>query len=175
MSALDSTSLRQALSEIFFAQEDRAENLKYIVPKQGNWYNPQNVEVNKPATWIAYNIKDRVGTIRAFEDTESIEGRMHPVNIVPELVTIELQFVGVKAEQFAISVAHWPHSATVAEAFKQFDGVVRDDKISSIATWFKQEGFNTIYAYNVRVRVYCTNILVSSAEQLTSVSFIREE
>jgi len=155
MSNLDSTVLRTVLSEIFFATEDRAEALQYIVPKQGNWYNPQDTESGKVATWIAYSISHRESVIKArsVQDEENAD-----YNLVSELVEIDLQFVGTEAERLASSVMHWPRRSDVAAAFEVVSGQVREDKIHVTSSWFKQEGMNTTYAYNVKIRVYCANL-----------------
>jgi len=171
MSSLDSTLLRSILSEIFFSVEDREENLRYIVPKQGNWFNPKEDLANLKDTWIAYNIKERVSLLKAIPTEEEVEEELFAANWVPELVSIDLQFVGPIAEQLANSVMHWPKRADVAEAFSVVSGVVRDDKIRVISSWFKQEGLNTVYSYNTSFRLYCANVAVSTAERLTTVVY----
>lgn len=163
MSHLNSSLLRDILAEIFFSIEDREEAKKYIVPKQGNWYNPQDGYKNKINTWIGYSIPDRESVLKARE--EANEDNL-PINIINELVIIDLQFVGEQAEDMVASVMHWPKRADVREAFSVVSGQIRDDKIRVVASWFKQEGMNTVYAYNVKVRVYCANVLETSANQL---------
>jgi len=163
MSNLDSTLLRTILSEIFFTADSRSELIKYVVPKQGNWYNPQDTEEGKIATWIAYAIPHRESILKArsVQDEDNVD-----YNLVNELVEIELQFVGSKAELLAMSVMHWPKRADVSDAFSVVSGQVRDDKIRVVASWFNQEGANTIYAYNTKVRVYCANLQETGALNL---------
>lgn len=163
MSALDSSILRTILSEIFFSIESRPEGLKYIVPKQGNWYNPQDTEDGKISTWIAYSISERNSILKARQEVDE-DGNI--LNILNELVEIQLQFVGTEAEKFAYSVMHWPKRGDVADAFDIVSGQIRDDRIGVIASWFKQEGLNTTYAYNTRVRVYCANVQETGANRL---------
>ena len=163
MSALDSELLRDILAEIFFAVEHREQAKKYIVPKQGNWYNPQDTEEDKIATWIGYAIVDRHAILKSRIDIDE-DGEVS--NVVNELVEITLQFVGTKAEQLAASVMHWPKRGDVADAFAVVCGKIRDDRISVVATWFKQEGMNTTYAYNTKVRVYCANVQETGANRL---------
>lgn len=155
MSNLDNTLLRTILAEIFFAEEDRAEAIAYIVPKQGNWYNPQDTEEGKIATWIAYNIPNRETVLKA----RNVQNEVYEdFNLINELVEIDLQFVGTEAERLASSVMHWPRRADVSAAFEVVSGQVREDRIRVTSSWFKQEGMNTTYAYNVKVRVYCANL-----------------
>lgn len=170
MSVLTSALLRDILAEIFFAPDVRDANKRFIVPKQGNWYNPQDTVDEKPATWIAYSIPSRVSQLKAREDVEQGETFDVVVNLLTELITIELQFVGASAEIFAASVMHWPKRADVSDAFAVVSGQVRDDKIKVITSWFQQEGMNTTYAHNVSVRVYCENTLSSSAQILQHVT-----
>lgn len=171
MSSLNSTLLRTILSQILFMEEDRAENLQYIVPKQGNWFNPKEDISNLKDTWVAYNIKERTSLLRSIPTEEEVDEALYAANWVPELVNIELQFVGPAAEDLAVGVQHWPKRADVAEAFSVVSGVVRDDKIKINCVWFKQEGLNTIYSYNTSFRVYCANVAVSTAQRLTTVVY----
>lgn len=163
MSMLDNILLRDILAEIFFAVEDRERAKNYIVPKQGNWYNPQDTEEDKIATWIAYAIPERYSILKARQDVDE-DGNV--LNVVNELVTIQLQFVGTAAERLAASVMHWPKRGDVADAFAVVSGQIRDDRIDVVASWFKQEGLNTTYAYNTRVRVYCANVQETGANRL---------
>ena len=48
---LNQTTLRGILAQIFSVNE------KYVVPKQGNWWNPQE-NANNIQNWIAYRIKE---------------------------------------------------------------------------------------------------------------------
>ena len=172
MSVLTSELLRDILAEIFFAPEVREANKRFIVPKQGNWYNPQDTSEGKPATWVAYAITSRVTQLKAREDVELDEDETYErvVSLLTELVYIDLQFVGASAEAFAVSVMHWPKRADVTVAFDIVSGQVRDDKIKVVASWFTQEGLNTTYAYNVQVRVYCENTMSGTAQVLKHVT-----
>lgn len=171
MSALNSNLLRTILSEIFFAEADREANIQYIVPKQGNWYNPQETKNGKIATWVAYSIPSRESVLKSqaltLIDSLNVETT---ANMVVERVTVALQFVGTKAEDLAISVMHWPRRTDVEEAFAIVGGVLADNKIRVESSWFKQEGMNTTYAYNVRFVVYCVNYEESSADALLHVN-----
>jgi hypothetical protein len=69
-----------------------------------------------------------------------------------------------------MSVMHWPRRADVSAAFDIVSGQVREDKIRVVASWFKQEGMNTTYAYNVKVRVYCANLQETGALKLEHFS-----
>jgi hypothetical protein len=167
---LDSTVLRTILSEILFAEADRAEGIQYIVPKQGNWYNPQETKTGKIATWVGYAITNRNSVLKARQTPADEDAPIETnLNVITELVTVDLQFVGTKAEQLAASVMHWPTRADVADAFEIVSGQLREDKIHVVASWFKQEGMNTVYAYNVKFRLYCANIMEVGATQLNHV------
>lgn len=165
MSNLNLDNLRTILSEIFFAVDVRADNLKYIVPKQGNWYNPQDNTADMIATWIGYNIPDRRSIIRprsvVVEDTVE--------NVVNEIVTIDLQFIGTDAEAAALSVMHWNSRADVQEALAVVSGQPLDESVRVIQSIYKQEGFNTTYAYNVKRRIVCANTQSTVASLLQHV------
>ena len=163
MSKLTSDLLRTILIEIFFAEADRLAFGKYIVPKQGNWYNPQDTKTDKIATWIGYNIPFRKGKIRARLDQDE---EHNEENIVSEIVTIELQFIGAKAEEIALSVMHWNSRTDVHEAFSVVSGQLFDEEVRVIQSIYKQDGLNTIYAYNIKRRLMCENTQLTGASQL---------
>lgn len=163
MSSLTSTLLKTILTNIFFAEADRAIYGKYVVPKQGNWYNPQDTTTDKIATWIGYNIPFRKSKIRARLDQDE---NNNEEDVVSEIVTIELQFVGAKAEEVALTLMHWNSRTDVHEALAVVSGQPLDEEVKIVQSVYKQDGLNTIYAYNVKRRIVCENTQLTGATRL---------
>lgn len=139
---LNQTTLRGILAAIFNVDQ------KYVVPKQGNWWNPQDKEANI-ANWCAYQIKHNRPRTVPFYDEGKNSGQ--PVNgvAVLKIAEIDLQFVGPQSEELANSVAMWPLRSDVAEQFKQVRGAIMNDEYDAVSSIFHQEGGNTVMAWNV--------------------------
>ena len=83
---LNQTTLRGILAQILSVDP------KYVVPKQGNWWNPQD-KLQNIENWCAYQIKSNKPRTSPFYD----EGKDNstPVNgvAVLKIAEIDLQFV----------------------------------------------------------------------------------
>jgi hypothetical protein len=144
---LNATNLRATLATIFNIDP------QYVVPRQGNIFNPQATEPNpdRPITWCAFRIDgERTVTIPHWVPNGTPAKNW---SVVHKTALISMQFVGAQAEDFANSVAHWPHYFMVQDAFAAYDGRVFVDSGDVAVTDFDQEGANTVLAYNVSVHV----------------------
>ena len=126
---------------------------QYVVPRQGNVFNPQAGEPNpaRPRTWCGFRI-DGERTVTAPHYVPNGTPAKN-YSVVHKTATVSLQFVGDQAEDLANSVAHWPHDAVAQDAFGAYDGRVFADSGDIVVTDFDQQGANTVLAYNVRIRI----------------------
>lgn len=144
MTELNQSTLRGILAAITSVDS------KYIVPKQGNWWNPQ-VHATKPDTWCAYIIRsDRARTVPFYNTSDN--GTTNGVT-VEKIATIDLQFVGPQSEAIAQSVAFWPLRADVATQFAKVHGSIMNDTMDALSSPFYQDGNNTVVAWNVTIKV----------------------
>lgn len=152
---LNQTTLRGILAAVLSV------NPKYVVPKQGNWWNPQQPGANV-ANWCAYQIRRNRPRTSPFYDEGSNSGQ--PVNgvTVLKIADIDLQFVGPQSEELANSVAMWPLRSDVQEQFKAVHGAILNDEFDAISSNFYQEGANTVMAWNVTISVLWYSILDTS-------------
>ena len=140
---LNQTTLRGILAQILSVDN------KYIVPKQGNWWNPQENESNIK-NWCAYRIKsNRPRTAPFYVQTEQNKN----VCTVLKMAEIELQFVGPDSEALANNVALWPMREDVQQAFSTVQGAIMLDDLTATSIFFTQEGANTIYSWNVNFSI----------------------
>ena len=143
---LNQTTLRGILAQILSVDP------KYVVPKQGNWWNPQSKDPNID-TWCAYQIKrNRPRTLPFYQEGQQNQNNIQvPVNSVAvlKIAEIDLQFVGKKSEELANSVSMWPFRSDVKEQFKQVHGAIMNDEYDAISSIFHQDGGNTVMAWNV--------------------------
>lgn len=149
---LNQTTLRGILAQILLVEP------KYVVPKQGNWWNPQAKDANI-ANWCAYQIKSNRPRTAPFYDEGNNHGQ--PVNgvAVLKIAEIDLQFVGPKSEELANSVAMWPFRSDVKEQLQQVHGAIMNDEYDAISSHFHQEGANTVMAWNTTIRVLWYSIM----------------
>ena len=147
---LNQTTLRGILATIFNVNE------KYIVPKQGNWFNPQEANANIE-NWCAYQIRqNRPRTVPFYNVGSQTSGQITTkVNAVAvlKIAEIDLQFVGPQSEALAESIAMWPFRTDVAAQFKTVQGAIMNDEYDAISSPFMQDGNNTVLAWNTTVRV----------------------
>lgn len=142
---LNQTTLRGILAAILSVDE------KYIVPKQGNWWNPQKPGANI-ANWCAYKIRsNRPRTVPFYtETTPSTPGAKAENSVcVLKIASVELQFVGPQSEELAQSVAMWPLRGDVKVQLQAVRGSIMYEDFTAIPSDFYQEGNNTVVAWNV--------------------------
>jgi len=128
---------------------------KYIVPKQGNWFNPQDVVGRNFSidTWCAFLIKDSKPRTQPYYSAST---DVTPINssVVQMISNVDVQLVGLYAEYGAQSMAHWAKRSDI-QAFMLPSGmsILPDGLGSYTVTNFAQEGLNSVLAYNARFRV----------------------
>jgi hypothetical protein len=143
------TFLRSLLSLGFNLDE------KYIVPKQGNWFNPQDVVGRNPSidTWCAFLIKDsKARTQPYYEATDDAV----PVNcsVVQMISTVDLQLIGKYAEAGVQSMAHWNKRGDIEELLLPSGMTILPKGLGDYyVTNFGQDGLNSVLAYNTRIGV----------------------
>ncbi len=149
---LNQTTLRGILAQILSVDP------KYVVPKQGNWWNPQDKEANI-ANWCAYQIRRNRPRTAPFYDEGS--NNSTPVNgvAVLKIAEIDLQFVGPRSEELANSVSMWPFRSDVKAQFQTVQGAIMNDEYDAISSNFYQDGANTVMAWNVSFKVLWYSIL----------------
>ena len=149
--------LRTILSTVFNVDS------KYVVPKQGNWWNPQDSD-EKAATWVAFIIrspKPRTQSV-IFNDPD-----VGPISAQYFTGTVELQIVGTDAEDVAYSVGHWLDRYDVVSLFDSYKAQLMADGIGSfIVSTFAQDGLNTVLAYNVSFGMEWADFAYSAGQSL---------
>ena len=164
---LNQTTLRGILAAILSVDP------KYVVPKQGNWWNPQSKDANI-ANWCAYQIKSNKPRTVPFytEGTQTQNNATTPINsaAVLKIADIDLQFVGPKSEELANGVAFWPFRSDVKTQLKQVHGSIMNDEYDAVSSYFHQEGTNTVMAWNVTIRVLWYSILESSQGRMPALT-----
>jgi len=167
--ALTQSTLRSILAQILLVDQ------KYIVPKQGNWWNPQDQlnEPNKPRTWIAHKIgRARPVSTPCLDQIESsTPGDPDDLySLVDVISVVDLQIVGAGSEELAQSFMHWPARADVATFFGNHECTLMDTELGYTVTEFYQDGVNDIVAYNIRLNIAWINRQAINQTVVTEVS-----
>ena len=161
---LNQTTLRGILAQILSVDP------KYVVPKQGNWWNPQAKDPNID-TWCAYQIRrNRPRTTPFYEVGTTNNQKVNSV-AVQKIAEIDLQFVGKKSEELANSVAMWPLRSDVKAQFQTVQGAIMNGEYDAVSSNFYQEGGNTVLAWNVSFRVLWYSILDTSQGAMPQFDF----
>jgi hypothetical protein len=160
---LNQTTLRGILAQILSVDP------KYVVPKQGNWWNPQDKEANIE-NWCAYQIRRNRPRTAPFYNEGNDNGQ--PVNgvAVLKIADIDLQFIGPRSEELANSVAMWPFRSDVKAQFQQVHGAIMTDEYDAISSNFYQQGANTVMAWNVTISVLWYSILDTNQGPMPALS-----
>jgi hypothetical protein len=139
---INMSNLRDVLSKIFFGEEWETKK-KYVVPLQGNWYNPS--QTLKLDNWIGYVIdtsKTNVAIVNRGDD-----GRRYYRDVK---TTVHLAFIGKEAESLAQSVLFWLARADVTKLFNdKYKGVINNEEFELYSSLYKQEGLNSTLCWNI--------------------------
>jgi len=142
----------------------------FVVPRQGNWYNPQAAAVSgkKPNTWCAYLVKKSRGrTLPYFEDPGD---GTSPSSTIPTISDIEVQLVGSEAETAAMSMMHWLNRPDLLTLLMN-NGMQLTGKIPDIITSpFMQDGMNDVLAYNGVFSIQWDNYVATNQTQLLTAT-----
>ena len=149
---LNQTTLRGILAQILSVDQ------KYIVPRQGNWFNPQEANANIE-NWCGYTIRrNRPRTMPFYETGTENNQKVNSVSVM-KIAEIDLQFVGPRSEELANSVSMWALISDVKAQFKTVHGAIMNDEYDAVSSNFMQDGNNTVLAWNVSFKVLWYSIL----------------
>ena len=140
----------------------------FIVPKQGNWWNPQ--DITNSGTWIAYLIRN--GKPVAYPSMQD-NGDGTYQEFVPMIGDLELQFVGPDAESLAQSCALWMVRSDIHALFDaNYAQLAFEDFGHFEVSNFTQQGLNGVLAYNVSGKIQWANMIQVSSTLITVVPTI---
>lgn len=160
---LTQQALRGILAKILLGS-DTESNLRYIVPKQGNWYNPQDRD--KLSTFVAFILRKSSTVAMPYYKNETGPNRNTSVSLKKGM--LEMQIVGDASEVLADSISHWLHRADVLSEFNTVNCQLMADEFGAYeVSNFSQAGLNTVLAYNVRCPLQWISIIDASQDQIT--------
>lgn len=118
---------------------------QFVLPRKGNFLNPQYLTDTN--TYVVYYITAKNKKTTGFSITERGEENAAIDHYVPVQSHIDLQFIGLHAEEWANSVLFWDERLDVQEVFNEYDCqlFLGDRNIDTVP--FQQEGYNGELSY----------------------------
>lgn len=156
---INMTNLREVLARIFFGNDAEAKK-KYVVPLQGNWYNPSQGQ--KLDNWIGYVIDSKRTNVAIVNKGD--DGRRY---YREAKTTIHLAFIGVDAEALADSVLFWLARDDVKTILdRKYKGVINNEEFELYSSLYTQEGLNSTLCWNIDVSLQHNLMLDSESPVL---------
>jgi hypothetical protein len=172
---LNQINLRAIFANIFNVDS------MYIIPKMGVWFNPQSMlpTATKPLTWIAYKIlSNKPVTVPWFNFETVTVGQtssLHNFAKTYKIATVDLQFVGTRAESLANGISFWLLRDDVKIQLETVSGKLMADDWEVKTADFFQDGNNNILSYNVRIRIMWLDAIQTTHELAEGVELTQGE
>lgn len=151
----------------------------YVVPKQGNWWNPQDSaallqavlpDSQRPQTWCAFTFEGGV----PIDSPHYVQDSATPPQnwmVQHKKDTLVLQFVGTDAKRLADTVGFWVIREDVQAQFSLVDGKICGSSGAVTSVDFLQEGNNSVKAYTARLDVIYAVEIETGQDILESATF----
>lgn len=141
---LDNKTLGDFIAKCLFGKRWE-ENLKYVIPRKGNFVNPQ--QISNTDTYAIYYIERKHKELMTYSDTEyNLENASTKYYaIIKSLVRI--QFIGKQAEDWASSLLFWDNRQDVQDQFLEYDSQLLLGDRDIITVPFQQDGYNGEMSY----------------------------
>jgi hypothetical protein len=164
---LNNENFRSILANIYEIDQ------KYIVLKQGNWYNPDATSA-RPKTWIGYKIlRNSPITLPFWREDSILEEEtevFYNYLMAPKKAEIDLQFIGERSEELANSVFSWLNRQDVIAELEKVNGKIMANDLSSWSSDYVLDGENTITAWNVKIYIVWVQKIQTEQIKFTDVT-----
>ena len=142
---LDNVTLGELVAKNLFGNKWE-KNLKYIIPRKGNFLNP-SLDCNA-ATFAIFWIEKSTKRVTNFTiDVYNNETEDVTTHFATLLSSVKIQFVGKNAQKWANSTLFWDERLDVQDNFAEYHAQLlpSDRTIASIP--FQQDGYNGEMSY----------------------------
>ena len=147
---LDNVTLGELVAKNLFG-EKWEKNLKYIIPRKGNFLNP-SLDCNA-ATFAIFWLEKSIKRVTNFTTDDYNEEECDTTHYATLLSSVKIQFVGKNAQKWAISTLFWDERTDVQNNFAEYQAqlLLSDRTITSVP--FQQDGYNGEMSYLASVDV----------------------
>ena len=141
---LDNVTLGELVAKNLFG-EKWEKNLKYIIPRKGNFLNP-SLDVNA-ATFAIFWLEKSIKRVTNLTTDDYNEEECDTTHYATLLSSVKIQFVGKNAQKWAISTLFWDERTDVQNNFAEYQAqlLLSDRTITSVP--FQQDGYNGEMSY----------------------------
>lgn len=141
---LDNVTLGELIAKNLFG-EKWEKNLKYIIPRKGNFLNP-SLDCNA-ATFAIFWLEKSIKRVTNFTTDDYNEEECDTTHYATLLTSVKIQFVGKDAQKWAISTLFWDERTDVQDNFAEYQSqlCLSDRTITSVP--FQQDGYNGEMSY----------------------------
>ena len=149
---LDNVTLGELIAKNLFGEKWK-NNLKYIIPRKGNFLNP-SLDCNA-ATYAIFWIEKSTKRVTNFTIDVYNEEELNDNDVKEDVTThfatllssVKIQFVGKNAQKWANSTLFWDERTDVQDNFAEYQSqlLLSDRTITSVP--FQQDGYNGEMSY----------------------------
>ena len=141
---LDNVTLGELVAKNLFGDKWE-KNLKYIIPRKGNFLNP-SLDCNA-ATYAIFWLEKSTKRVTDFTIDVYNEEECDTTHYATLLSSVSIQFVGKDAQKWAFSTLFWDERTDVQDNFADYHAQLlpSDRTITSIP--FQQDGYNGEMSY----------------------------
>ena len=141
---LDNVTLGELVAKNLFG-EKWEKNLKYIIPRKGNFLNP-SLDCNA-ATFAIFWLEKSIKRVTNITTDDYNEEECDTIHYATLLSSVKIQFVGKDAQKWAISTLFWDERTDVQNNFAEYQAqlLLSDRTITSVP--FQQDGYNGEMSY----------------------------
>lgn len=143
---ISAENIQEFLARALFGEKSWEDNKKFIVHRQGNLANAQQM-YNSDAFFTYYTSLFEKKTINP-----TAVGSTHTVNVV---FTLHLQCIGKRAEEYMLTTLFWDERTDIQTWLEQLDCVLLETPRTIISAPYFQDGANTILSYETVFKISC--------------------
>lgn len=142
---LDNVTLGELVAKNLFG-EKWEKNLKYIIPRKGNFLNP-SLDCNA-ATFAIFWIEKSIKRVTNFTiDVYNKETEDVTTHFATLLSSVKIQFVGKNAQKWANSTLFWDERLDVQDNFAEYHAQLLPSDRTITSVPFQQDGYNGEMSY----------------------------
>ena len=141
---LDNVTLGELVAKNLFG-EKWEKNLKYIIPRKGNFLNP-SLDCNA-ATFAIFWLEKSIKRVTNFTTDDYNEEECDTTHYATLLSSVKIQFVGKNAQKWAISTLFWDERTDVQNNFAEYQSQLLPSDRTITSVPFQQDGYNGEMSY----------------------------
>lgn len=141
---LNNVTLQTFLAKCLFGKKWK-DGLKYVIPRKGNFINPQYL--TDTDTYAVYYITKKERKLLHEGGMDYGPDNASVTRYATMKTSVDIQFIGKKAEEWATSVLFWDERSDVQKVFLEYQAQLLLGNRTIVTVPFQQEGYNGEMSY----------------------------